>query len=830
MSSIRSFAGKSLKRVREFDFKDLSFLYIACLFTIAVVYTVFRFSQYHLGQQEVRALASIQKIGQQREVVSELERLIAFAQNRTAPQYQVTAKLLLETYSALLQQHQTMLPGILFLKSHCQGRPCGELFNPQFFTIPTRQIEAGIVENRLALRAHNVLLQQLFDYAVRYHLALKDTLSVSFDVIQNKNRTNVTFDFVAYFSLLVLLLVQALYVFRPAIRRLNASLSTRSDFMSRISHEIRNPMNSIIGMADILKTTKLNSEQALYVDNLVRSGHALLDMLNNLIDSSALERGKLSLKPGVFDLYNSIDRCLNLVSLPAHHKNLNIYLHMNTSVPARLNGDSVRIEQVLINLLSNAVKFTEQGSVLLEVSSRLNDDNSRELVFSVTDTGIGIRQELLGNIFDSFVQADSSIQRKYGGSGLGLSIASELVRMMGGELKVSSEYGQGSRFYFSLPLDPVEPADLPLQPLAAKEFIYLVSFAESNAYHNFFSKMNLPSNLLHSSQDLRAHLSRRAESSVDEILIDDSIGIISMITCRNVAEERGMGDLCVAVIRSGFNKDNMELLKRNGFTRFLVKPLKPWNLLSLPLAANDNRNEESAMAQKEVLEKLKQRNLRILLVDDSDDNLFLLKEVINPIANVVNFAENGLEALEKFERNSYDVVFMDIQMPIMDGYTAVRKMREIEDRKHVPIYAVTAHAGLADAQKCIDAGFTGRIVKPIVRGDIYSSLSKAFELGSSNLDFVEDENAVPAKMLEKLMPAFISTRKADLEKLSGALANSDLETVSRIGHKMKGSSASYGFQEASRLSFELESAAKAGDIDKCRKLSGQLGDFFNSLG
>lgn len=829
MTSITSQIHAILGKIRAFDFKDLSFLYIACLFTIAFVYTVFRFSQYHLGQQEIRALESIQKVGRQREVVSELERLIAFAQNRTAPQYRPTAKLLLETYISLTHQHQAMLPEISFLKVHCENRACAGLFNPQFFSIPAAQIETGVVQNRLALRAHNVLLQQLFDYAVRYHLALKDALSVSFEVIQSKNRTNVTFDFIAYFSLLALLLVQAIYVFRPAIRRLNASLSTRSDFMSRISHEIRNPMNSIIGMADILKTTKLNSEQALYVDNLVRSGHALLDMLNNLIDSSALERGKLSLKPGVFDLYNSIDRCLNLVALPAHHKNINIYLHMNTTVPAKINGDSVRLEQVLINLLSNAVKFTEQGSVLLEAGVRENDGHVRELSFSVTDTGIGIKEEILGSIFDSFVQADSSIQRKYGGSGLGLSIASELVRMMGGELKVSSEYGQGSRFYFSIPLQPVEPVELPLQPLQEKRFVYLVSFGESNTYHQFFSKLNLPSNLLHSSQELRAYLNRPSRETLDEILIDDSIGIISMITCRNVAEERGLGDRSVAVIRSGFNKDNMDLLKRNGFTRFLIKPIKPWNLLSLPQPVIENRPDESVATQNAILEMLKRRDLRILLVDDSDDNLFLLKEVVSPVAGLVHFAENGLEALEKFERNDYDVVFMDIQMPVMDGYTAVRKMREIEDRKAIPIYAVTAHAGLADAQKCADAGFTGRIVKPIVRSDIYGSLSKAFALDSTGVDFVEEENAVPARMLEKLMPAFINTRKADMEKLAAALAASDLDTVSRLGHKMKGSSASYGFHEASRLSFELETAAKTGDLEECRRLTGRLGEVFNSL-
>jgi signal transduction histidine kinase/CheY-like chemotaxis protein/HPt (histidine-containing phosphotransfer) domain-containing protein len=829
MTSILKTSKSAWAKIRGFDYKNLSFLYVACLFTIALVYTIFRFSQYYLGQQEVRALDSIQKIGSQREAVSELERLIAFAQNRTAPQYPVTARLLLETYTSLMQQHRAIIPEISFLKKACAHRPCADVFNPDFFAIPRTQIETSLIQNRLALRAHNILLQQLFDYAARYHMALKDTLSVSFEVIQSKSRTNMTFDFIAYLSLIALLIIQALYVFRPAIRKLNASLSTRSEFMSRISHEIRNPMNSIIGMADILKSTKLNSEQALYVDNLVRSGHALLDMLNNLIDSSALERGKMSLKQGSFDLYQSIDRCIGLVALPAHHKNINLYLHMNPEVPAKIHGDSVRLEQVMLNLLSNAVKFTEQGSVLLEVDTVHNEDRGSELLISVVDTGIGIKEELLAKVFESFVQADSSIQRKYGGSGLGLAIASELVRMMGGELKVSSQYGQGSRFSFNVPLRGQDTYEPLLKPLGSRCFVYVVSYAESSAYQNFFAKLNSQALLFHSSHDLRGFFSSKGQKNVDEILIDDSIGIISMITCRNVTEENGFGDKSVAVIRSGLSKENMDLLKKNGFTRFLVKPLKPWTILSLPHSENDERDDSSPSANAVVLQKLKEKNLRVLLVDDSDDNLFLLKEVVSPISSHIHFAENGLEGLEKFERNHYDVVFMDIQMPVMDGYTAVRKMREIEDRRNVPIYAVTAHAGLADAQKCIDAGFTDRIVKPLVRGDIYASLAKAFALCPGKLDFQEDKGAIPRRMLEKLMPTFIKAREDDFKKLSEALKCFDYEAVARLGHKIKGSSASYGIEEARSLSDQLEAAAKSRDAAECMRLSQKLQDVFDSL-
>jgi len=825
-----------VNRLRSFDYSNLSFLYIACLVSIAFVYTLFRTSQHFLNKQETLAIEAIEQVAHQRELISELERLVAFAQNRTAPQYPVTARLLIDTYHGLVSQHARLMPKLDFLGARCSNRPCRALFEPNYFGLDARTLERDLLSNKLALRKQNTLLQQLFDLSVRYHLALKDTMNLSFEVIQSKNKTNTTFDFIAYFSLIALLLIQAVYVFRPAIRRLNASLSTRSDFMSRISHEIRNPMNSIIGMADILKSTKLNSEQQHYVDNLIRSGHALLDLLNNLIDSSALERGKLSLKSEPFDLMRSLDRSLNLVAIQAHHKNLNLYLHTGAKLPAGLVGDSVRLEQVLVNLLGNAVKFTEQGYVRLDVEVVGEQTDTVDLKFEVEDSGIGIKDDILGKIFDSFVQADSSIQRKYGGSGLGLSITSDLIRMMGGELNVRSEYGQGSRFYFTITLPKQRSRTVDgssaMEALADRYFVFLVSYAESDAYKRLFARLGSRVTLLHSSQDLRTYMSGGKHERIDEILIDDSIGIISMITCHNVAHENGLGDKAVALTRSGFTKENMDLLKRNGFKRFRVKPLRPWDLTSLPQPINADLSQQNFTQNMDVVNKLKEKNLRILLVDDSNDNLFLLKEVVNPLASSVHFAENGLEALEKFARNVYDVVFMDIQMPVMDGYTAIRKMREMEAKtgRTIPIYAVTAHAGLVDAQKCREAGFTDRIVKPVVRRDIYVSLSKAFSLDLGEITAGDTQSGLPSKYMTKLLPGFIKTRTQDMEKLHAALANADFNTASQLGHKMKGSSASYGFKEASELSLKLEDAAKANDLQECLILAKNLDLTFAKLG
>lgn len=827
----------SLKRIvttgwndlRKFNLKDLSFLYLACLVTVAVVFTIFRVSQWYVDRVESRLLTITQKLEQQRDDIARVERLITQLQNPARNDRRAPRELQALVHD-VIRRHEELAAQRDALARPCRDRPCRELFAHAPFTVTPAQLAKALG------RPAGAVLRDLLNESLAYHAGLRDALEASLGNLQAKVRDDGIYDTIAYLSLLLLLTIQAVYLFAPAVRKLNASLSTRNEFLSRISHEIRNPMNSIIGMADILKSTRLNSEQQQYVDNLLRSGHALLDMLNNLIDFSSVEAGKLKLKSGPFDLFKSLDRCLHLMAIPAHHKNLNVYVCVNPLVTARLEGDSVRLEQVLINLLNNAVKFTEQGHVRLSVDLETVNADSEQILFSVEDTGIGIRREQLGEIFESFVQGDSSIQRRYGGSGLGLSISSELIRLMGGQLHVTSELGKGSRFFFSLRLArqaarTAAPDAPPLASLGKHEFVFLTSAQETPAYTDFFDGLGAPVRILKSASDLSAALGQNAR--VNQILIDDAVGIISMINCRNVAAAHGLGDQAMALLRSNFTKENMDLLRKNGFTRFLIKPLKPWELLTLPAAVED----ESAVAANgpaPLLDKLKQKNLRMLLVDDSNDNLFLLREVVQPVASTVHFAENGLDALEKFGQNEYDVVFMDIQMPVMDGYTAIRKMRQMESLQghSIPIYAVTAHAGLVDAQKCREAGFTDRIVKPVVRNDIYRSLSKAFALEHTEFEEKEPENdggALPEKYLKRLMPTYLKTRLEDMEKLRNALGTQDFQAIAQLGHKMKGSAASYGFPRVSQKSRDLELAAQGGNLERCGQIAGELDQMFREM-
>lgn len=805
---------------RRFNFKDLRFLYIACLVSIAVVFTALRAGEFYLALQESQAVKAVQIMDEQRDNVIRLERLSIFAQNESGNSSDsAIVRQLLEAYNRVINANPHILEAMTRLESRCASRPCGLLQKRELFPIPTQELKGAIEDSTLPVEARNTLFKQIYNSAVEYRVAIRDTLTLSLEIIRAKDESNLRVELAAYFAIMALLLAQALFVFRPAIRRLNASLATRNDFLSRISHEIRNPMNSILGMADILKTTPLNFEQRRYLDNLTASGNALLEMLNNLVDISVIETGRLKLKEHPFDLFRALDRCLNLIAIQAHHKNLSVYVHIDPQVPNKLFGDSTRLDQVLINLLNNACKFTDQGFIRLSVTLISENETQATLRFCVADSGIGIHAKQLNEVFESFVQGDSSIQRKFGGSGLGLSIAREIVRMMGGNLDVESELGRGARFYFTVSLNKRKPqrpveSSKPLLELQARRLIFVSAREEQAEYEDLIRTMSCACQATYSAHGLREILESHSQSNLDEVLVDDSVGIIAMITARNFAAEFGYGDNTVALIRSNFPKENMDLLRRNGYSRFLIKPLKPWELIDLPPSAAQTPNVKVGDG---LAERIKAKQLKVLVVDDSDDNLFLLKEMLEPIAGSIHVAQNGLQGVEKFTEHHYDVVFMDVQMPVMDGYSAIRKIRELEYRKALktPVFAVTAHSGLVDAEKCIEAGFTDRIVKPISRQDIYRSLAKIFHLEVAEREPADVDTSFPKEILTKLLPTYFRTRSVDLEKIKEALARSDYQNLQKLGHKIKGGAATYGFSNTSAHARELEDAAAAQDHQAC---------------
>jgi signal transduction histidine kinase/DNA-binding response OmpR family regulator len=474
-----------------------------------------------------------------------------------------------------------------------------------------------------------------------------------------------------------------------ANERAERATHAKSDFLAMMSHEIRTPLNAIIGMADVLASTSLTSEQKKCVEVFQRNGVHLLNLINDILDVSKVEAGKLELESTDFDLRQVIDRAFEVIEIRATQKGLQLFREVAPQAPSYVVGDPNRLRQVLINLLGNSLKFTEQGSLTVRVEP---DSEEGCLRFAVVDTGIGIPPEKLGRIFESFAQADSSTTRKYGGTGLGLNISKRIVERMGGRIWVESKPGEGSIFFFTV---------------------------------------NLPSGK--------------------------------------------------------------------------QPPVQP-----VPASAN---LEESPAG------------LRILLVDDSEDNRFLFLSYLKNATCVVDLAEDGSIAVELFRRGQYDVVLMDVEMPVMDGYTATREIRKMEASAKAaptPVLALTAHALSDMASKARQAGFTSFLIKPIRRATLLAALAPYARQAQR---FVVSVDAGIAD----IVPGYLEKRRAEIAKYRAALAAGNFDEIRMLGHKLKGTGAGYGFPALTEMGARLEEQALAGNALALRGNIEALAQYVNSV-